>query len=197
MELVIATRNEGKISEIQRLLDVPDLVLRTFRDFDEWPDPEESGDTLEENARIKARAVCEHFGLPAMADDSGLMVEYLDGRPGVHSSRYAGPEGDSLKNIDRLLKELKGVEEKERSAFFECVIVLALPDGSMKTARGRCEGRILTRRRGSGGFGYDPVFLPRGYGRSMAELTTEEKNAISHRGKALRSIRSVIDKLGS
>lgn len=197
MELVIATRNEGKISEIRRLLDVPNLVLRTFRDFDEWPDPEESGDTLEENARIKARAVCEHFGLPAMADDSGLMVEYLDGRPGVHSSRYAGPEGDSLKNIDRLLKELKGVEEKERSAFFECVIVLALPDGSMKTARGRCEGRILTRRRGSGGFGYDPVFLPRGYGRSMAELTTEEKNAISHRGKALRSIRSVIDKLGS
>jgi non-canonical purine NTP pyrophosphatase (RdgB/HAM1 family) len=194
MELIIATRNKGKIREIDEALSMPGLRLLTFEEFDDFPEPEETGSTLEENALIKARAVSERFGKPALADDSGLLVDRLGGRPGVCSSRYAGPEGDPERNMDRLLSELEGVPAAERTARFSCIIALVIPGGEERLTHGECKGRILEERRGAGGFGYDPVFLPDGFDRSMAELTLEEKNAISHRGKALRTMRQELER---
>lgn len=189
MQIVIASRNQGKIREIRGALDLPGVELLTCEDLGDWPEPEETGSTFEENALIKASALMERFGLAALADDSGLSVDHLDGRPGVHSSRYAGPEGDAERNMTRLLSELEGVPDAQRGARFVCVVALVYPTGESLLARGTCEGRILSERRGSGGFGYDPVFLPSGSDRSMAELTLDEKNLISHRGKALAAMR--------
>ncbi len=191
--MVLATRNTGKIREIrQTLADVPGLELLTCEDLGGWPEVEETGETLEENAVAKARALSRRFGTAALADDSGLEVDALGGEPGVRSSRYAGPEGDSERNMDRLLAELEGVPEARRTARFVCVMALALPGGETRMTRGTCEGRILAGRRGKGGFGYDPIFLPAGFDRSMAELSLREKNAISHRGKALRAMKELL-----
>jgi XTP/dITP diphosphohydrolase len=195
MDLILATRNAGKIREIAEILFIPGLRLHTFSEFEDWPELVETGDTLEDNAVLKADALTRRFGMPALADDSGLLVDRLGGRPGVHSSRYAGPEGDAEKNMGRLLSELDGVPETERTARFACVIALALPGADVRLTRGECEGTILIGRRGTGGFGYDPVFRPEGFERSMAELSLEEKNAISHRGKALRAMRGVLREL--
>lgn len=189
MDLVLATKNPGKIREMRDVLVIPGVVLHTFEEFPDWPELEETGETLEENAVLKAEALRDRYSIDALADDSGLLVGHLGGRPGVRSSRYAGPDGDSGKNIDRLLAELEGVPGKERGARFACVIALAGAGGGLRLARGECEGVILEERRGAGGFGYDPVFRPIGYDRSMAELPLEEKNAISHRGRALREMR--------
>ncbi len=195
MDIVIATKNTGKIREIMEALDLDGLRLLTFEGSTDWPDAEETGDTLEDNALIKARALREATGLPSLADDSGLLVDALGGRPGVHSSRYAGPEGDAERNMDRLLDELRGVPGTERTARFACVIALVLPDGREYLAHGECPGVILEARKGTGGFGYDPVFLPKGCNRSMAELSLEEKNSISHRGKALHSMKQILTTL--
>jgi XTP/dITP diphosphohydrolase len=195
LKIVIATRNPGKIREIEDVLRAPGSQLLTFRDLPGLPEPEESGQTLEENAVIKAVAAREHAGLPALSDDSGLLVDALGGNPGVHSSRYAGPEGDAERNMDRLLSEMKDVPHELRTARFLCVVALALPDGVTLLSKGECGGRILTERRGTGGFGYDPIFQPDGFERSMAELTLEEKNEISHRGKALRAMKALLKNL--
>lgn len=195
MDLVIATANPGKLREIERALRMPGLRLLTAAELGEWPETEETGDTLEENARIKAESLRDRFALAALADDSGLLVDTLGGRPGVHSSRYAGPEGDAERNMDLLLRELQGIPPEERRARFGCVMALALPDGRVLYTRGECAGVILERRRGTGGFGYDPVFLPDGFDRSMAELTVEEKNAISHRGKALGAMQELLEQV--
>lgn len=192
MELLIATMNPGKIREMKEVLSGAGLVLRTFDEFDDWPEVEETGETLEANASLKAVALRDRYGLPALADDSGLLVDCLGGRPGVHSSRFAGPEGDAERNMDRLLAEMEGVPAAERGACFACVMALALPGGRVRLTRGECEGVILASRRGAGGFGYDPVFMPEGHDRSMAELSLEEKNAISHRGRALREMRQLL-----
>jgi XTP/dITP diphosphohydrolase len=191
MELLIASKNEGKVREITQVLDLPGLVLLTARELGDWTEPQETGSTLEENAIIKAASLLSNFNIPSLADDSGLEVDYLGGEPGVHSSRYAGPEGDAARNIERLLKELEGVAPVQRSARFRCVIAFAMP-GDVRLTRGACEGTILNERRGSGGFGYDPVFLPSGFDSTMAELTLKEKNGISHRGHALREMREVL-----
>ncbi len=193
MSLILATRNPGKIREMRKMLDLPGLTVLTFEDFPEWPETEETGETLEENAILKAEGVRDRFGLAALADDSGLLVDALDGRPGVHSSRYAGPQGDAELNMDHLLAELHGVPAPERSARFSCVMAIALPGGELQVTRAECEGSILTRREGSGGFGYDPIFCPSGFDCSMAELSLEEKNVISHRGKALRAARILLE----
>lgn len=192
MELLIASRNPGKISEIRDVLDIPGLQILTREELGDWPEPEETGADLEANAVIKATALRDLFDRAALADDSGLEVDALGGRPGVRSSRYAGPEGDADRNMARLLSELEGVADEDRTARFACVMALVLPSGSIETTRGVCEGRILTERRGSGGFGYDPVFLPEGFDMTMAELSIEEKNRISHRGKALRAMRDLL-----
>jgi XTP/dITP diphosphohydrolase len=191
MDLVIASKNAGKIREIREVLDLPGLTLLTFEDLGGWPDPEETGQTLEQNAAIKAAELRERFSHAALADDSGLEVDYLGGRPGIHSSRYAGPEGDSDRNIEKLLAELEGVKPADRTARFRCVVALSL-EGDTRLSRGVCEGTILDARRGEGGFGYDPVFEPAGFRRTMAELSLEEKNEISHRGKALRAMRAIL-----
>jgi XTP/dITP diphosphohydrolase len=192
MEIVLATRNKGKIREIREGLDIPGLTLRSFEEFDEWPQFEETGDTLEENALLKAFTLRNSTGLPALADDSGLEVDILGGKPGVHSSRYGGPEGDAEKNMDRLLAELEGVPPERRKARFVCVIALALPGGEVHMARGECEGAILEARKGEGGFGYDPIFRPARFKKSMAELSLEKKNSISHRGKALGAMKEIL-----
>lgn len=195
MDLVIATRNAGKIREIREAVNLPGLVLHTFEEFSEWPRVDEVGKTLEENAAIKAEAVRDYFSLNALADDSGLEVNFLEGRPGVLSSRYAGPEEDPDRNTDLLLRELEAVPENWRSARFLCFIALALADGGLRITKGECLGTILPERRGNGGFGYDPVFRPAGFSSSMAELSIREKNSISHRGKALREMSAVLEEL--
>jgi XTP/dITP diphosphohydrolase len=195
MDLIIATRNAGKIREIRGALDTPGLVLHTFEEFSGWPRVDEVGRTFEENAIIKAEALRDRFNMYTVADDSGLEVNFLEGRPGVLSSRYAGPEEDPERNIDLLLEELTSVPESWRSARFVCVIALALADKGFRITRGECLGTILPERRGTGGFGYDPVFRPAGFSSSMAELSLEEKNSISHRGKALREMKKVLEGL--
>jgi XTP/dITP diphosphohydrolase len=195
MEIVIATKNEGKIREIRQALDIEGLVFRTFEDFDDWPEAEETGDTLEENAQIKALTLRNRYDMPALADDSGLMVDRLGGRPGVNSSRYAGPEGDSERNMDLLLEELNAVPEDERTARFVSVLALAVPGWDVHLTHGECAGVILKKRKGAGGFGYDPIFQPTGYHRSMAQLSLAEKNSISHRGRALRVMKRILDEM--
>jgi XTP/dITP diphosphohydrolase len=191
IEVVVASRNHGKLEEIRHALDFPQLRFKPAAELDErWPSPEETGDTFEANARIKALAAFERFGMAALADDSGLEVDALDGEPGVMSARYAGPCADDAENNRRLLLALKDVPEAKRAARFRCTMVFVGPDGVVVVATGTCEGRIGLEPRGDSGFGYDPLFLPDATpGRTMAELTLAEKNAISHRGAALRDLR--------
>jgi XTP/dITP diphosphohydrolase len=165
----------------------------TRDDFKEWPNLEEKGDTFEDNAASKARELSRWAVLPALADDSGLEVEALGGEPGVMSARYAGTQGDDAANIARLLREMEGIPAARRRARFVCVLVLASPVGETIELRETCEGTITTARRGDSGFGYDPVFVPAGMEKTMAELSLEEKNAISHRGKALRRLRAMLE----
>jgi XTP/dITP diphosphohydrolase len=191
-QVVVSSANHGKLAEIRSTLDFPGWLFTPAGDLDaEWPSPEETGETFEANARIKAIAARERFGLAALADDSGLEVDALDGEPGVYSSRYAGPCANDAENNSRLLLALQDVPEGQRTARFRCTIVFIADDGTETVAQGTCEGRIGIERRGEHGFGYDPLFCPDATpGRTMAELTLAEKNAISHRGAALRDLRS-------
>jgi XTP/dITP diphosphohydrolase len=191
-QVVVSSSNHGKLAEIRSTLDFPGWRFTAAGELDaEWPSPDETGDTFEANARIKALAARDRFGFAALADDSGLEVDALDGEPGVYSSRYAGPCATDAENNSRLLLALQEVPEAERTARFRCTIVFIADDGTETVAQGTCEGRIGLERRGEHGFGYDPIFYPdAAQGRTMAELTLAEKNAISHRGAALRDLRS-------
>jgi XTP/dITP diphosphohydrolase len=190
--VVVSSSNHGKLAEIRSALDFPGWRFSAAGELDdEWPSPEETGETFEANARIKAVAARERFGFAALADDSGLEVDALDGEPGVYSSRYAGPCADDAENNSRLLLALQNVPEADRTARFRCTIVFIADDGVETVATGTCEGRIGFEGRGEHGFGYDPLFRPDTTpGRTMAELTLAEKNAISHRGAALRELRA-------
>lgn len=185
--LVLATKNPGKVAEIERILHQHGVVDEIVIDGG-WDDVEETGSTLVENALLKARAVVEATGLPALADDTGLEVAALDGEPGIHTARYAGPEASFADNMEKLLAELDGVTD--RSARFVTVLVLMWPDGSYITAEGAIEGRIADSRRGSGGFGYDPVFEVDGV--TFAEMGEEAKNRLSHRAVALQRLAEVL-----
>jgi XTP/dITP diphosphohydrolase len=187
LKIILATRNSGKITEIKRILTLPQIDFLTYEDFTDWPEVEEEGSNYEENAYIKAAALMEKFGLPAVADDSGLEVDALRGEPGIHSSRYSG-QGDEA-NIALLLNKLKGVPWEERTARFRCWAVFVHPDDVVLAADGLCEGHIGFEPKGEGGFGYDPVFIPLGYEVTMAQLPLQEKNKLSHRGKAFRNLR--------
>jgi len=191
--LLLATCNPGKIREISGLLAGLPLRVLTRRDLEEWPVLREEGRTFEENATSKAVTLARWSGIPSLADDSGLEVEALGGAPGVWSSRYAGEEGNDAANIDLLLRELEGVPPEKRKARFVCVLALAGPGGEIMVVRETCDGSIAGEPRGTGGFGYDPVFIPEGEERTMAQLTLPEKNRISHRGKALRKLRSLLE----
>ncbi len=181
--LAVASKNPDKIKEIEEVLASIGLADEIVRGLD-WPDVEETGETLEENALIKARAVVEATGLPAIADDTGLEVEALGGEPGVHTARFAGPHATYDENVARVLEVMEGVSD--RMARFRTVVALVFPDGVEVVAEGSVEGVITRSRRGSDGFGYDPVFEVEG--RTLAEMTAEEKNRLSHRARAIRGL---------
>ena len=191
--LVLATRNPGKLRELRELLrgQVPGLDVDT-QVIDAAaagvPDVAETGVTFEENALLKAHAVAEATGLPAVADDSGLSVDVLGGAPGIFSARWSGRHGDDAANLDLLLAQLSDISAAHRGAAFVCAAALALPGGAETVERGELRGTLLAARRGTGGFGYDPILVPAGSDRSCAELSSAEKNAISHRGQAFRAL---------
>lgn len=183
--LVLATTNPGKIIEFERLLAEAGIPLRVLGlDAVGLSAPPETGETFEENAILKARHATEGSGLPALADDSGLVVDGLDGAPGVRSARYAGEGSNDEANRQRLIAELARVPEAARTARFRCAIAIALPGGTIETVTAAFEGRVITEPRGSGGFGYDSLFLIPERGLTLAELTLAEKNEISHRARA-------------
>ena len=187
-KIVLASSNAGKLREIARILGDLDIEVLPQSDFG-VSDAAETGTTFVENALIKARHAMEATGLPAIADDSGIVVDALDGRPGVYSARYAGPDATDVDNNALLLKELEGVPRSERGAAFHCVACFVRPgDEGSVVAEGEWRGSILSEPRGKGGFGYDPLFLVPELGCSSAELSAEEKNRRSHRGKALREL---------
>jgi XTP/dITP diphosphohydrolase len=188
--LVLATRNAAKLAELRRILEEAALTPRLCG-VDEFPDaPEvaETGLTFAENAGLKAAAVAAATGLPAVADDSGLCVDALNGMPGILSARWAGRHGDDAANLDLVLAQVQDVPDARRGAHFACAAALALPSGVVEVVEGRIHGSLLRVRRGSHGFGYDPIFLPDGYDRTTAELSAAQKDAISHRGRALRAL---------
>lgn len=189
MPLVLATRSAGKKHELADLLRGTGLALATLDDFPEAVEPQETGETFEANALLKARAAAEATGQWALADDSGLCVDALGGRPGVRSARYAA--GSDEARWQKLLGELEGVAAEQRTARFVCVVALAGPGGQAHSAQGVCEGRIAFAPRGAHGFGYDPVFevASDAAGRTMAELPVAEKRAVSHRGRAFAALR--------
>lgn len=190
--IVLATGNPGKVREIQRILGEFAVEVVPQTDL-EVGDADETGTSFVENALIKARHAAHLTGLPAIADDSGLVVDALDGRPGIYSARFAGAEATDDDNIDKLLHELRGVPDDKRTAAFHCCAVYVSADDSTSlVAEGRWQGRILGERRGTGGFGYDPVFYDPECGRSAAELGPELKNARSHRGKALAALAEML-----
>ena len=191
--LVIATRNKGKTLEIKELLKGFPVEIKNLDDFGPIPHLKEDGDTFDENAYKKASFAARILGLPALADDSGLTVEALDGAPGIHSARYAGENATDEQRYLQLLDEMEG--KSNRKAAFECVISIAVPTGPALTYEARCEGLITTEPAGSNGFGYDPVFFYPPYNKTFAQITLEEKNRISHRGKALAELRSEFDKV--
>ncbi|MBW2466785.1 MAG: XTP/dITP diphosphatase [Deltaproteobacteria bacterium] len=191
--IVLATRNAGKVREFQQLLKDFPVEIKSLSDFGPIPEVEEDGSTFDDNAYKKALFTAKALGLPAIADDSGLVVEALGGAPGVLSARYAGKNAADKDNIAKLLREMEGVSD--RRAAFECVISIAVPSGPALTYEGRCEGQITREPKGDAGFGYDPVFFFPEYNRTFAELSSEEKNRVSHRGKALGEVVAEFDKV--
>ena len=191
MRYIIATHNKKKLTELSRILVPLGIEAVTDRDLGiETVEVEETGTTFEENAYLKAASACKESGLPAVADDSGLCVDALDGAPGLYSARFAGEGATDAEKIDKLLRALADVPAEKRTARFVSAICCVFPDGQTVYARGECEGVIAFEPRGEGGFGYDPVFLVDD--KSFAQMTAEEKDAVSHRGRSLRAFSSVL-----
>ncbi len=189
LDIIIASQNEGKIREIKEILCSPGIRLLTYKNFGAWPDVEEVGETFLENALLKAGALVDTFDTAAVADDSGLEVDALAGKPGVLSARYAGPQATDSLNNKKLLEALEGVPEDERTARFRCVAVYLELGGFSLSVQGVLEGRIATEPKGTGGFGYDPIFVPEGKSRTVGEMSLAEKNQVSHRAQAFRKLR--------
>lgn len=192
--VIIASKNKNKIKEIEEILSTMQMkaISREDAGVPDF-DVEETGKTFEENAFIKARAICEASGKITIADDSGLEVDFLSGRPGVYSARYGGPEQDDGKNNAKLLRELEDVPFENRTARFVCCIVMVYPDGDRVSVRGECKGHILEQIQGNSGFGYDPLFLPDGQSETFAQMSKEEKNRISHRADALGKLKAKLE----
>ncbi|MGW4291819.1 RdgB/HAM1 family non-canonical purine NTP pyrophosphatase [Micromonospora chersina] len=197
--VLLATRNRKKLVELQRILDgalgAHRIALLGLDDVEEYQELPESGLTFGENALIKAREGCRRTGLPTIADDSGLAVDALNGMPGVFSARWAGSHGDDRANLQLVLDQIADLPDEHRGAAFVCTVALVLPSGKEHLVDGRQSGRLLRAPRGDGGFGYDPIFLGDGQERTNAELTPEEKDAVSHRGKALRELAKLVAKV--
>jgi XTP/dITP diphosphohydrolase len=188
--LLIATHSSHKLRELRELLELEETELVSFDDLGIAGEPVEDGETFETNAAIKARFGVRASGLPTLADDSGIEVDALGGGPGPRSARYAGEDASEERNLSALLSALKGVPTSGRTARYRCIAALVLLDGSERSAEGVCEGTLTAKPRGSGGFGYDPIFVPAGWDVTMAELSSEEKDRISHRGRAFREMRA-------
>lgn len=189
-KLVLATRNEGKIDELRRILADSGLTIELVGAdaFAELGDVPETGTTFADNALLKAREVAAHTGLPTVADDSGLCVDILGGMPGIFSARWTGRHGDDEANLRLLLAQLTDVPEERRTAHFVCAAALVTPAGVEHVVEGRVDGVLIREPRGTGGFGYDPIFVPHGEARTTAEMPAAEKDAISHRGRAFRAL---------
>ncbi|MGP3923628.1 RdgB/HAM1 family non-canonical purine NTP pyrophosphatase [Streptomyces sp. 8N616] len=195
--LILATRNPNKVTELRAILAGAGVSVELVGAdaYPDVPDVPETGVTFAENALIKAHALARATGLPAIADDSGLCVDVLGGAPGIFSARWAGRHGDDKANLDLLLAQLADIPDQQREAHFACAAALALPDGMERVVEGRLHGTLRHAPSGTGGFGYDPILQPEGESRTCAEMTPEEKNAISHRGRAFRTLAPVIREL--
>jgi XTP/dITP diphosphohydrolase len=191
--LVLATRNAGKTAEIRDLLKDFPIEIRNLDDFGPIPEVDEDGATFDDNAYKKAHFAARVLGFPALADDSGLVVEALNGAPGVYSARYAGEKASDADRCDKLLQAMEG--QPHRAAAFECVISIAVPEGPALTYEARCEGRITDQPQGENGFGYDPIFFYPPLNKTFAQMTMTEKSRVSHRGKALRELQAEFDKV--
>ena len=193
--VVFATGNQNKVREVRQILDGLDVEVRTMKEMGIASEPEETGETFEENAMIKAAAIADAVqDAIVLADDSGLEIDYLNGEPGIYSARYLGEDTSYEVKNAKLIERLEGVPKEERTARFVCAIACILPDGSRFTTRGTIEGYIGWEPAGENGFGYDPIFYVDEYGYSTAQMTPEQKNAISHRGNALRALRLELEK---
>jgi XTP/dITP diphosphohydrolase len=196
--VVLATRNAAKLRELARILSAEDhgtqIRLAGLDEFPGAPDVPETGATFEENALLKARAIADYTGLPAVADDSGLCVDALGGMPGVLSARWAGGHGDDKANLELVLAQVADVPDTRLGARFVCAAALVAPSEEW-VVTGQVEGRLIRAPRGSGGFGYDPIFLPDGFGQTTAEMTADAKDAISHRGRAFRALAPFVSRL--
>lgn len=189
MKVLIATKNAGKVKEFVSMFDAQGIEVKSLLDVDGSPDVKETGTTFAENARIKAEEISALYGLPVIADDSGLVIDALDGRPGVFSARYAGMEKDDDKNMDKVIDEMRDVPPENRSARFVCSLAIARPGKETLIVEGSCEGEIGYKKSGSNGFGYDPIFIVEHTKTTMAELSQEEKNKISHRANAMAKLK--------
>jgi XTP/dITP diphosphohydrolase len=194
-KLLLATRNQNKKIELQQMLNNLDIIVLTFEDINGLPEVEEDGYTFEENAVKKSQVITSASGIVTLADDSGLVVDALDGQPGVYSARFAGEDADDEKNNDKLLRLMEDIPEAKRTARFICVIAVSDLKGRTEIVKGRCEGKIAYKPSGTNGFGYDPLFIPRGFDKTFAELSSYAKNSISHRGRALQQVQPVIKKV--
>lgn len=194
-QVIIATKNKGKAKEFEKMFSTFHIKVKTLLDFPEAIDVEETGSTFEENAILKAETISQQYNIMTIADDSGLVIDALDGRPGIYSARYAGEEKNDEANIDKVLAEMIDIPNDDRSAKFYCALAIAIPGKEAITVSGTCEGEILRERKGNNGFGYDPIFFIKDKGQTMAELPSEEKNRISHRAKAVDKLPSILQNL--
>ncbi|BDG80964.1 non-canonical purine NTP pyrophosphatase [Bacillus subtilis] len=192
-EAIIATHNPGKVKEFKEILEPRGYEVKSLAEIGFTDEIEETGHTFEENAILKAEAVAKAVNKMVIADDSGLSVDNLGGRPGVYSARYAGEQKDDQANIDKVLSELRGIEKEQRTARFRCALAVSIPGEETKTVEGHVEGYIAEEPRGEYGFGYDPIFIVKDKDKTMAELTSDEKNKISHRADALKKLSKLLE----
>ncbi len=196
-KVVMASRNEHKIDEMRRILDAAGLNLELvgIKEFPDLPDVDETGSTFAANALLKARQICAFTGLPAIADDSGLCVDALNGMPGIFSARWAGSHGDDRANLELLLAQISHIDPERRTAAFHCAAAIALPNGDEQVVEGIMTGRVIDAPRGANGFGYDPIFIADGYQITTAQMDSADKDAISHRGRAFAALVPVVSQL--
>ena len=193
MKIFLATKNKGKINEFKKLVENKNMEVLSILDSEDIPEVEENGKTFEENSQKKAVEIAKYLNMVTISDDSGLCVDYLDGAPGIYSARYSGEDATDEKNIDKLLADLKQVENRE--AKFVSVVSVGKPNGEVYSFRGEATGKILSERRGTNGFGYDPVFLSDDLGKSFGESNSDEKKSVSHRARAFEKLMSEFDKI--
>ena len=197
VRMVLASKNAHKLVELRRILEQVglDIDLVGISEFPDLPDVDETGTSFAANALLKARAISAFTGLPAIADDSGICVDALNGMPGIYSARWAGTHGDDEANLNLLIAQLDHVPAKRRGAAFHCAAAIVTPEGDERVVEGTLDGVLITERRGSNGFGYDPIFMPLGHQVTTAEMSDAQKDAISHRGRALQALAPVIEQL--